>query len=95
MESNASMQISFNVTVPSDICGGQYYLNVVVNESKTLKEKDYNDNAAKQLVYLKGNLPDLSVSEISVPSEINTSEPAEISFKVNNINTSLKFNLCR
>lgn len=85
LESNGSVSASYNVTVPSDICGGQYYLNVVVNESKTLKEKDYNDNTVRQLVYIKGNLPDLSVSDLSVPSDINTSEATEISFKVNNI----------
>jgi len=85
LESSANVPVSFNVNIPTDICGGQYYVNVAVNPTKTLKEKDYSDNSVKNTVFISGNLPDLTITDLAVPSEINTSESTEISFKISNI----------
>lgn len=78
------VKANVNVTVPSDMVGGQKYLLVYINRDKVLSEKKYNDNMAESPVYINGNLPNFSVSNLIVPSSITTSESTDITWTLTN-----------
>lgn len=83
----AKVNCEAHIILPSEIMGGNYYLIAYINRDKSVSEKTYNDNYHSQPIYLNGNLPDLTVSQVNVPSEIMTAEPVEISWTVTNKGT--------
>lgn len=87
MQSGAKVNCSSHITLPSNIMGGNYYLIAYANRDKSVSEKTYNDNYSSLPIYLNGNLPDLTVSQLNVPNEIMTAEPVEISWTVSNNGT--------
>lgn len=87
LEGGNSVSANVNITIPSDIKGGQYYIHVVVNNNKALTEKKYDDNQVKSPVYVNGNLPDITVSDLVVPTTVMTSEKTTLSWTLNNIGT--------
>lgn len=87
LEGGNSVSANVNITIPSDMKGGQYYILVVVNNNKALTEKKYDDNQVKSPVYVNGNLPDITVSDLIVPTTVMTSEKTTLSWTLNNIGT--------
>lgn len=87
LEGGNSVSANVNITIPSDMKGGQYYIHVVVNNNKALTEKKYDDNQVKSPVYVNGNLPDITVSDLVVPTTVMTSEKTTLSWTLNNIGT--------
>ena len=87
LEGGNSVSANVNITIPSDMKGGQYYIHVVVNNNKSLTEKKYDDNQVKSPVYVNGNLPDITVSDLVVPTTVMTSEKTTLSWTLNNIGT--------
>lgn len=85
--SEASATANINVSIPSDIKGGQYYIFVVINNDRSLAEKKYDDNQVKSPVYINGNLPNLTTSNLRVPATVMTSEKTEISWTLSNVGT--------
>ena len=83
LKSTESVTSSLNVTIPN-VIGGDYYLFIVVNRDKQLNEKLLWENTVKVPIYLSGNLPDLSISSITFPEEVNTMEKTSLSFTVTN-----------
>ena len=67
--------------------GGQYYLFVVINNDRSLVEKKYDDNQVKSPVYVNGNLPNLTASNLIVPATVMTSEKTEVSWTLSNVGT--------
>ena len=85
--SEASATANINVSIPSDIKGGQYYIFVVINNDRSLAEKKYDDNQVKSPVYINGNLPNLTTSNLRVPATVMTSEKTEVSWTLSNVGT--------
>lgn len=84
MQPDASKSCMVQVTVPSNIVGGSYYLFAYANREKSVSEKTYNDNSQSRPIYLNGNMPDVAVSQLAIPEKINTGEAAEITWIVSN-----------
>lgn len=87
LEGGSSVSANVNITIPSDMKGGQYYIHVVVNNNKSLTEKKYDDNQVMSPIYVNGNLPDITVSDLVVPTTVMTSEKTTLSWKLNNTGT--------
>lgn len=87
LEVGNSVSANVNITIPSDMKGGQYYIHVVVNNNKALTEKKYDDNQVKSPIYVNGNLPDIIVSDLVVPTTVMTSEKTALSWTLSNIGT--------
>lgn len=84
LKSLESLTANVSITIPDDMKGGENYVYVVINRNRSLTEKKENDNQAKSPIYVNGNLPNLVVSDLVVPSEIMTSEKTEISWTLGN-----------
>lgn len=84
LQSGAFVNSQLYVTIPNNIIGGYYYLYVVVNRDKQLIEKLSTDNIVKFRIHVNGNLPDLSITDILFPEEVNTMEETTLSFTVVN-----------
>ena len=87
LKAGTSVTAHCNITIPADMKGGQYYLFAIINNDKVVVEKKYDDNQAKTPIFLNGNLPNLKVTNLSVPTTIMTSEKTEVSWTVNNTGT--------
>lgn len=79
-----SVTSNIKFTVPSDMKGGQNYIFVVINGNNALTENRTADNTAKWPVFVDGNLPNISIADMTVPSTIMTSTPTEISWTLTN-----------
>lgn len=84
LQAGASVTAEGSISIPSDIQGGQHYILVAINSDKVMAEKKYDDNQAKSPVYINGNLPNFTVSDLSVPATIMTSEKTDISWTLSN-----------
>lgn len=84
LQANATVQANVSITIPEDMKGGQNYIYVVINRDKSLAEKKYDDNQQKSPIYVNGNLPNLTISELSAPVTIMTSEKATVSWTLAN-----------
>lgn len=84
LQAGATVTAHVNITIPTDMKGGQTYIYVVINRDKAIVEKKSDDNQEKSPVYVNGNLPHLEVSNLVVPSTIMTSEKTEVSWTVGN-----------
>lgn len=82
--SGATADAQVTVTIPDNMQGGQCYIYVTINRDKALHEKIFNDNEKKSPIFVDGNLPNFVVTELSVPSVVNTSEPTEVSWTLSN-----------
>ncbi len=87
LQAEASVTANVNISIPSDIKGGQYYIFVIINNDRLLAEKKYDDNQVKSPVYVNGNLPNLTASNLVVPATVMTSEKAEVSWTLSNVGT--------
>lgn len=87
LQAGASVSPNVSTTIPSDMKGGQYYIFVIVNNNRIVAEKKYDDNQVKSPVYINGNLPNLTVSNLVVPATIMTSEKTEVSWTLSNVGT--------
>ena len=87
LQSGASVTANVNTTIPLDMQGGQYYIFVIINNDRSLAEKKYDDNQVKSPVYVNGNLPNLTVSNLVVPATVMTSEKTEVSWTISNVGT--------
>ena len=87
LQAEASVTVNVNISIPSDMKGGQYYIFVIINNDRSLAEKKYDDNQVKSPVYVNGNLPNLTVSDLVVPATVMTSEKTEVSWTLSNIGT--------
>ncbi len=87
LQAGASVSANVNISIPSNIKGGQYFIFVVANNDKALIEKKYDDNQAKSPVYINGNLPNLTASNLIVPATVMTSEKTTVSWTLNNVGT--------
>lgn len=84
MQPGTSLAATLQVTVPSSIKGGTKYIHIVLNRNNLLNEVVKTDNSAFATTFIDGNLPDLTISDLNVPSTIMTSVPTEISWSVVN-----------
>lgn len=84
LKSLESLTANVSITIPADMKGGENYVYVVINRNRSLTEKKEDDNQAKSPIYVNGNLPNLVVSDLVVPTEIMTSEKTEISWTIGN-----------
>ena len=84
LKSGESVTANVQVTIPADMMGGENYIYVVINSDHALTEKKTDDNNAKSPIYVNGNLPNLTVSGLTVPSTIMTSERTEIEWTLTN-----------
>lgn len=84
LQSGESVNVNVQVTIPVDMKGGQNYIYVVINRDNALIEKKNNDNSAKSPVYVNGNLPNITVTGLAVPSTVMTSEKTEIAWTLTN-----------
>lgn len=84
LQAGQSVSANISVNVPNDMKGGQKYLYVYANKSKTLTEKKSDDNCIKSPIYINGNLPDYAVSDLVVPATIVTSEKTEVTWALSN-----------
>ena len=84
LQPNAEVQTNINVTVPTDMQGGQNYIFVVLNRNKAIAEKRDDDNQLKSPVYINGNMPNLTVSDVVVPATVMTSENTDVSWTLSN-----------
>lgn len=87
LQAGASVTSNVSATIPSDMKGGQYYIFVIINNDRSLAEKKYDDNQVKSPVYVNGNLPNLTASNLVVPATVMTSEKTEVSWALRNIGT--------
>ena len=87
LQSEASVTSNVNISIPSDMKGGQYYIFVIINNDRSLAEKKYDDNQVKSPVYVNGNLPNLTASNLIVPATVMTSEKTEVSWTLSNVGT--------
>ena len=87
LQAGASVTANVSITIPSDIQGGQYYLFAVINNDRSLAEKKYDDNQVKSPVYVNGNLPNLTASNLALPATVMTSEKTEVSWTLSNVGT--------
>lgn len=85
LKSGESVMANVQVTIPADMKGGQNYLYVVINSDYALAEKKNDDNNAKLPIYVNGNLPNPTVTNLTVPSTMMTSEKAEIEWTLANV----------
>lgn len=79
-----SVTSNIKFTIPSDMKGGQNYIFVVINGNNALTENRTVDNTAKWPVFVDGNLPNISIADMVVPSTIMTSIPTDISWTLAN-----------
>ena len=84
LESGSSISTSLNVVIPSNIEGGSKYLHVILNRNNQLSEKVKDDNVVSIPIFINGNLPDFTVTDLDVPSVIMTAEPTSISWTLKN-----------
>lgn len=84
LKSGESVTANVQVTIPADMMGGENYIYVVINSDHVLTEKKTDDNNAKSPIYVSGNLPNPTVSNLTVPSTIMTSERTEIEWILTN-----------
>lgn len=84
LQSGESVNVKVQVTIPTDMKGGQNYIYVVINRDNALTEKKTNDNTAKSPVYVNGNLPNFTVTGLAVPSTVMTSEKTGIAWTLTN-----------
>lgn len=87
LQAGASVSVNVNTAIPSGIKGGQYYIFVIVNNDRIVVEKKYDDNQVKSPMYINGNFPNLTVSNLVVPATIMTSEKTEVSWTLSNVGT--------
>lgn len=87
LQIGASVTANVNVTVPDDMKGGQYFVFVVINNNRVITERNYNDNQANAFLYVNGNLPNLTVSGVTVPAMVMTSKKTEVSWTLSNTGT--------
>lgn len=87
LQTGASVTANVSITIPSDMQGGQYYIFVIINNDRSLVEKKYDDNQVKSPVYVNGNLPNLTASNLIVPATVMTSEKTEVSWTLSNVGT--------
>lgn len=84
LQAGESVTANVNITVPSDMIGGQSYIYVLINRDRTLTEKNMDDNQVKSPVYINGNLPNLEITNLVVPSIVKTSVNTEVSWTLSN-----------
>lgn len=87
LQPNTMVSANVSVTIPADMKGGQNYLYVIVNKDKTLAEVKADDNQAKSPIFINGNLPNLTVSDLIVPATVMTSKKTEVTWTLKNIGT--------
>lgn len=87
LQPNAAVTANVSVTIPADMKGGENYVYVIINKDKTLAEVNSDDNLVKSPVYINGNLPNFTVSDLVVPTTVMTSKNTEISWTLKNIGT--------
>ena len=87
LQAEASVTANVNISIPSDMKGGQYYIFAIINNDRTLAEKKYDDNQVKSPVYVNGNLPNLTASNLVVPATVMTSEKTQVSWTLSNVGT--------
>ena len=87
LQAGVSVTSNVSATIPSDMKGEQYYIFVIINNDRSLAEKKYDDNQVKSPVYINGNLPNLTTSNLTVPATVMTSEKTEVSWTLSNSGT--------
>lgn len=87
LEPNTAVTANVSVTIPADMKGGLNYVYVIINKNKTLAEVNSDDNLVKSPVYINGNLPNFTASDLVVPATVMTSKNTEISWTLKNIGT--------
>ncbi len=81
---NSSVDISLRCLIPSDIKGGQKALWVSLDSNNEIKSKNTSYNSSFTYLYINGNLPDITLSNLSVKNMITTSSVDTLSFVVRN-----------
>ena len=87
LQPDAAVTANVSITIPADMKGGQNYVYVIINKDKVLAEQRSDDNQVKSPVFINGNLPNLIVSDITVPATVMTSKKTEVSWTLNNAGT--------
>ena len=87
LQPDAAVTVNVSITIPADMKGGQNYVYVIINKDKVLAEQRSDDNQVKSPVFINGNLPNLIVSDITVPATVMTSKKTEVSWTLNNAGT--------
>jgi subtilase family serine protease len=87
LQPDAAVTANVSITIPADMKGGQNYVYVIINKDKVLAEQRSDDNQVKSPVFINGNLPNLIVSDITVPATVMTSKKTEVSWTLNNTGT--------
>ena len=87
LQPDAAVTANVSITIPADMKGGQNYVYVIINKDKVLAEQRSDDNQVKSPVFINGNLPNLIVSDITIPATVMTSKKTEVSWTLNNAGT--------
>lgn len=74
LKAGGAATISLTFTVPTDIIGGNRYLHLFADRANDLGEKKTDDNYARTTVNISGNLPDLEVTDFTLPDTLMTSQ---------------------
>jgi hypothetical protein len=84
LQSNGKISVSQAIKVPANMTGGTKYIYVVVDPENVLEEAVRYDNSRYVTTFYNGNLPDLVITEHTIPDVITTSTPTQITLKIEN-----------
>lgn len=76
--------ITLQVEIPDNIIGGAKYLHLFIDRQNILKESYLKDNEKYWEFYVKGNLPQIQISNLNIPDSIMTSTDVTASWTTAN-----------
>lgn len=85
LNNNEKKEFSATVKIPNRLKGGRYYLHVCVNRDGRLDEVSLSNNITAKLVNVDGLLPDLEITDLTIPGMVMTSVPFEVGWHIANI----------
>ena len=84
LKAGGSTTITLTVKIPNTIIGGRKYLHLFADRTNQLAEKETRDNYTYTSFYLKGNLPNLTVTDYALADTIKTSTHVALKFTTAN-----------
>jgi subtilisin family serine protease/subtilase family serine protease len=89
LAAGAQQVVGANVTIPSTIATGTYFVGAIVDPANTIDEGNETNNAKAGNAIVVSNIAvDLSVTAVSGPTTGNTGNPIAVSATVQNLGTS-------
>ena len=84
LEPGASYSVSESLALPSEITAGTCYLYVVADADNAVFEYLYDDNNSVRSSQITVKAPDLQVTQVSVPEQITSGHPLNLSYVLTN-----------